>query len=88
LRFTKRGECSTVLPDGLRLASYTHSVPVCSHSRTCRTDRDDMDAPKMTLSEKILYYVLAFIAVIFRLKMEVIYDEEEWIDKVEAKVIK
>jgi hypothetical protein len=47
-----------------------------------------MDAPKMTLSEKILYYVLAFIAVIFRLKMEVIYDEEEWIDKVEAKVIK
>jgi cell division protein FtsL len=43
---------------------------------------------KLTLTEKLLYYFLAFIAVIFRLKMEVVYDEDEWIDEVEAKVTK
>lgn len=47
-----------------------------------------MDAHKMTLSEKILYYVLAFIAVIFRLEMKVVYDENEWIDRVEQEVTK
>ena len=46
---------------------------------------------KLTLTEKLLYYFLAFIAVIFRLKMEVIpdeQDEEQWIDEIEAKVTK
>jgi hypothetical protein len=45
-----------------------------------------MDTSEMTLSEKILYYILAFIAVIFKLEMEVTKDEEQWIDEVEAKV--